>query len=126
MIKWDLAQILPYRLISDLMSVYPVVLLSVCLSHFTISNSCIVSQDVTNKSYLVCIRVKNMHTMSPKDLLGLWGEEKPSYAHDNIRQGKAKLRLPKITSVFHHLPSIGPKQLFVLAHLGCTLEADTS
>ena len=24
------------------------------------------------------------------------------------------------TSVFHHLPSVSPKQLYVLAHLGCT------
>ena len=28
--------------------------------------------------------------------------------------------------VFHHLPSVGPKQLCVLAHLGCTGAANTS
>ena len=28
--------------------------------------------------------------------------------------------------MFHHFPSVGPKQLCVLAHLGCTREAGTS
>ena len=27
--------------------------------------------------------------------------------------------------VFQHLPRVGPKQLCVVAHLGCTREADT-
>ena len=27
--------------------------------------------------------------------------------------------------MFHHLPSVGPKQLCALAHLGCTCEAGT-
>ena len=40
-----------------------------------------------------------------------------------MRQGKAKLHVLKPTSVFHHIPSVGPKQLCVLAHLGCTREA---
>ena len=44
----------------------------------------------------------------------------------NIRQGKAKPRLLKLILVFHHLPSVGSKQLCALAHLGCTREAGTS
>ena len=40
--------------------------------------------------------------------------------------GKAKSRhVSKLTSVFHHLPSVGPKQLCALAYLGCTCEAGT-
>ena len=32
----------------------------------------------------------------------------------------------RFTPVFYHLPSVGPKQLCALAHLGCTCEAGTS
>ena len=39
---------------------------------------------------------------------------KASYVHDNTRGGKAKLGLSKLTSVFHHLPRVGPKQLSAL------------
>ena len=34
-----------------------------------------------------------------------------------IRQGKAELRILGLTLVFHHLPSVRPKQLCALAHL---------
>ena len=45
----------------------------------------------------------------------------------NIEQGEAELRISKLTSVLHHLPSsVGPKQLCALAHLGCTLKANYS
>ena len=54
------------------------------------------------------------------------GKAKPRYVKYIIRQGKAKLRLLELTSVFHHLPSVGYKQLWALAHLGCTREAYTS
>ena len=40
-------------------------------------------------------------------------------------RGKAELRILKLASVFHHLPSVGPKQLCALAHLGCPREAIT-
>ena len=72
------------------------------------------------------LRVKDMHSWSPPDLWGPWDEEKLSYIHYDIRREEAKLRILKIASVFHHLPSVGPKQLCALAHLGCTREAGTS
>ena len=36
------------------------------------------------------------------------------------------LAVSKFNSVFHHLPSVGLKQLCAFAHLGCTWEAGTS
>ena len=72
------------------------------------------------------LRVKNMHFGSPSDSWDGCGKAKPSYVQYIIRQGEAKLRILELTSVFHHLPSVGPKQLCALAHLGCTREAGTS
>ena len=72
------------------------------------------------------LRVKNMHSWSPPDPWGPRDEEKPSYIHYKIRREEAKLRILKLASVFHHLSSVGPKQLCALAHLGCTREAGTS
>ena len=58
--------------------------------------------------------------------------------HGSMSQGKVKIHALqyslrrsraayiKLTLVFHHLPSGGPKQLCALAHLGCTREAGTS
>ena len=46
--------------------------------------------------------------------------------HYTIIQGKAKLRTSKLTLVFNNLPSVNPKQLFLLAHLECICEAGTS
>ena len=42
----------------------------------------------------------------------------------SIRGGK--LWTLKLTSVFHHLPCVSPKQLCALTHLVCTREAGTS
>ena len=39
---------------------------------------------------------------------------------------EAKQRMLKLASVFHHLPSVGPKQLCALAYLGYTRELDAS
>ena len=72
------------------------------------------------------LRVKNIHSWSPPDPLGPRDNEKARYAHFDIRREEAKLRILKLASVFHHLPSFGPKQLGALAHLGCTREAGTS
>ena len=72
------------------------------------------------------LRVKNMHSWSPPDLWGSWHEEEPSYIHYDIRREEAKQRLLKLASVFHHLPSVSPKQLCALAPLGCTRKAGTS
>ena len=49
-----------------------------------------------------------------------------SYLHYIIRQGEAKVRVLELASVFHHLPSVGPKQLCDLSQLGCTQEVGTS
>ena len=43
---------------------------------------------------------------------------KLSYVNYNIRQGEAKLHLLKLTSVYHHLPRVSPKQLCASAHSG--------
>ena len=70
------------------------------------------------------LRVKTMHFWSPSDSWDPpWSKAKPSYVHYIIRQGEAKLHILELTSVFHHLPSVSPKQLCALAHLGCTCKA---
>ena len=72
------------------------------------------------------LRVKNIHSWSPPDPLGPRDKEKARYVHFDIRREEAKLLILKLASVFHHLPSFGPKQLCALAHLGCTREEGTS
>ena len=72
------------------------------------------------------LNVKNMHFGSPSDSWYPCGKAKPSHVQYIIRQGEAKLRILELTSVFDHVPSVGPKQLCALAHLGCTREAGTS
>ena len=72
------------------------------------------------------LKVKNIHSWSPPDPLVPWDKEKASYIHYDIKREEAKLRILKLASAFHHLPSVGPKQLCALAHLGCTREAGTS
>ena len=71
-------------------------------------------------------RVENMHLGSTSDFWDPCGKAKLSYVHYIIRQGKVKLRILEPTSVFHHLSSVSPKQLFALEHLECTQEAGTS
>ena len=58
-----------------------------------------------------------MHFVSPSDTWDPCSKVKLNYIHYIIRRGEAELRILELTSVFHHLPSVGPKQLFVLAHL---------
>ena len=70
--------------------------------------------------------VKNIHFMSLSGSFDPWGKEKPSHVQYIIKQGEAKLCIVELTSVFHYLPSVDPKQLCALAHLGCTNKADTS
>ena len=61
-----------------------------------------VSENVTDKSCLL-----GMHFVSPSGSWDPWGEER----HYFIMSGKAKLCMSKHTLVFHHLPSVGQKQL---------------
>ena len=64
------------------------------------------------------LRVKNMHPGSPLDPSGT-----------AATKAKAEVRILdfKTTwSEFHHLNRVVPKQLCVLAHLGCTRAAGTS
>ena len=61
-----------------------------------------------------------MQFRSPLDPWGPTGKAKLSYVHYIISQGEAKLHISNLTSVFHCLPSVGPKQLCALVHLGCT------
>ena len=67
-----------------------------------------------------------MHSCSPPDPWSPKDEEKPSYIHYDIRRDEAKLCISKLASVFYHLLNVGPKQLCVLAHIGCTRAAGTS
>ena len=66
------------------------------------------------------LRVKDVHFGSPLDSWDRCGKAKPSYAQYIIRQGEAELQILELTSVFHHLPSVGPKQLCDRANLGST------
>ena len=61
-----------------------------------------------------------MHFGSPLDSWDPCGKAKPSYVQYIIRQGKAELCILELTQVFHHFPSIGPKQLCALAPLEYT------
>ena len=87
--------------ISDFTSACPSACTSVrtSLFHF-LPISAIVSQNVTNESCLTCVKRKKYV---------VW-----------VTLGEAKLRILKLTLVFHHLPRLGPKQLCALAHLRCT------
>ena len=67
-----------------------------------------------------------MHFGSPSDSWDPCGKGKLSHGQYIIRRGKAKLHILELTSMFHSLPCVGPKQLCALAHLGCTSKAGTS
>ena len=84
----------------------------------------VVSQNVTDKSCLVCF--KNELCICILGHLESQGEAKPSYVHYVIRQEEAYLHISKLTSIFHQHPFAGPKQLFVLGYLGCTRKASIS
>ena len=73
-----------------------------------------------NVVWYVLHKRENMHPWSPSDLLGSIGEEKPIYVHYVIWLTEAEKHISKLNSVLHHLLSVGPKQLCVLKHLGCT------
>ena len=63
-----------------------------------------------------------MHFGSPSDSWDPCGKAKLSNVQYIIRQGEATLCILELTSVFHHFPSVGPKQLYALVHLGRTLK----
>ena len=80
--------------------------------------SVVLSQNVTNKSCLVCVKSEKYAS---------WVTLRPQWNH--CRRGEAEVRILdfKTTwSEFHHLPRVGPKQLCALAHLGSTRTAETS
>ena len=72
------------------------------------------------------LRVKNMHFGSPLDTSDPYSLVKLSHVHYIIRQGKAELCILELTSVFHHLPIVSPKQLCESAHIRCTRKVVTS
>ena len=123
-------KMLIYIIISTLTSVCPYgVVVVVTSRHVTLSSFQFLQ--VYDKVSLIkvgwyVLRLKNVHSWSPPDPLGPRDKEKASYIHFDIRREEANLHILKLASVFHHLPSFGPKQLCALAHLGCTREADTS
>ncbi len=71
------------------------------------------------------LKMKNIHSVLPCPP-GINLARSNHATNIIIRQVKAKQGILKLTSVFHHLPSIGPKQVCALTHLGCTREAGTS
>ena len=74
----------------------------------------VLSLNVTNKSYLVCVK---------SEKYAFWVTLRPL---GFMRRGEAELGKLKFTSEVFHLPRLGTKQLCALAHLGCTLAAGTS
>ena len=86
----------------------------------------VISQKALLKVRWYVLRVKNMHFWSPSDSCDQCGKAEPSYVQYIIRPGEAKLRILERTIVFHHLSTVGPKQLCALNHLGCTRKAVTS
>ena len=105
----------------DFKSVYPSVFVWVTLENFKSHHK----MSLTKVLWYV-LNMKNMHFGSPSDSWHQCGKAKLSYAQYIIRQGKAELHILELTLVFHHLPSVSPKQLCALAHLGFTREAGTS
>ena len=69
---------------------------------------------VTNKSCSACVK---------SEKYVVWVTLRPL---GSMRQGEAKLCILKLLLVYNRLPRVSPKQLYVLAHLGCTREAGTS
>ena len=50
------------------------------------------------------LKVENIHCWSSLDPWGPWGKAISSYIHNFILQGRVKLRILKLASVFHHIP----------------------
>ena len=126
---------------SSLRPIYLITSHTYVMSHFWIAIPAVLLKMLQMKVALNVFRVKNMHSRSPSEPCGSWGEVKLKYVHYNISRGEAELHcditllgkvkpsyvhILKLTSMFHHLPSIGPKQLCTLAHPGCTCKAGTS
>ena len=79
----------------------------------------------TNRSFLVSVKSEKYAfwvTLRPLGSMSQ-GEVKIHALQYSARRSRAAYI--KLTLVFHHLPSVGPKQLCALAHLGCTREAGT-
>ena len=77
------------------------------------------SQTPTDQS-----EAKLMYTQFQKHMVRV-----PDANSDCSHRGKAEMRILNFKttwSEFHHLPRVGPKQLYALAHLGCTHESGTS
>ena len=51
-----------------------------------------------------------MHFVLPSDSWDPCSKAKSSYVHYIIRQGEAELVILELSSVFHHLPIVNPKQ----------------
>ena len=87
----------------------------------------VVSQNVTNKSYFLCLE-SNKYICILGYLQTLWVYEArqswATYVHDDSRQSIADVI--KFTPAFHHFPSVGPSWVFALAHLGWTRKVGTS
>ena len=109
------------------MSVYPSVRPfrpSVCPK--TNSSFAVGSQNVTNRSFLVCVKSEKYALWVTLRPLGSIRQGEPEIHAIRYCARRSRAALIKLTSVFHHFPSVGPKQLCALAYLGYTHEAGTS
>ena len=84
------------------------------------------SQNVTNRSFLVCVKSEKYALCVTLRPLGSIRQGEPEIHAIRYCARRSRAALIKLTSVFHHFPSVGPKQLCALAHLGLTHEAGTS
>ena len=81
----------------------------------------VVLQNVNIKSCVVCVKSDKyafLVTIRPLGRGRGMRRSRVAYITYNIRREEAKLSILKLASVFHHLSSVGPKQLCALAHLG--------
>ena len=72
-----------------------------------------ISQYGRNKSYLVCVMREKYAFWVILNPWDPWAKAKPRSVHYNIGRGEAKLRISKLTLVFHYHPNASPKQLCV-------------
>ena len=82
-------------------------------SHFWLSNSCSRSQNVIDKNCLVYLKGKKYAfwvTLRHHEVKWIWA----TYI---MILSKARPCVSKLTSVFHHPPTVSPKQLCASAHV---------
>ena len=112
------------KTISTVTSLCSSILFCSCVQKLT-PVSAVGSQNVTNRSFLLSVKSEKYAfwvTLRPLGSMSQ-GEGKIHALQYSARQIRAAYI--KLTSVFHHLYSVGPKQLCALAHIGFTRTGGT-